>query len=347
MNLPDSAAYLNHSRQRLWRGACAIILSIGLAAGVAVPGSASPSRLGRFEQLRLRDLRVATVAYRLSVANAARCSDSEPQLGFVLHSIEQYAPVDRDEAARSLGLGSHIGVMTVVHDSPAEAAGLVPGDQLVSVNGQDLGDADPAAAPTRASVDRAQGLLVEEMRRGAVTLRVSGVKGDRDVRFSAETGCASRVELVPGTAVNAWSDGSRVIVSDGLLQLCDTDADLALVIAHEMSHNLLHHRQRLSGAGGLLPFAGGELAEMRESEEEADGLGVRLATAAGYDLSGAESFLGRLLDLTVRAAPTHPDRARRLALLRIAIAAAAPQGRGVAAAGIGNTAAIGRVSGRI
>jgi predicted Zn-dependent protease len=164
-------------------------------------------------------------------------------------------------------------------------------------------------------------LLGEELRRGTVTLRVSTPEGDRDVRFGAVFGCPSNVELVPGDAVNAWADGSRVIVGEGLLRLCATDADLALVIAHEMAHNLLRHRERLPAASsGLLASTGAGSAAMRESEEAADRLAVGLAKAAAYDLSGAEPFLSRLLDRALRPAPTHPDRERRLALLRAAIA---------------------------
>ena len=324
MNLPVSANRLNHYRGNLWRDACRIVLSIALAAGAAVPSSAASDRLGRFEQLRAQDLRVATVAYRLSIANAGRCHENlTPQLGFVLHSIEQYGPADREDAARSFGLGTHVGVMAVVGGSPAQAAGLAAGDELVSVNGRDLDITGAGAAPTRASVDRAQRLVVEEMRRGEVTLRVAGAGGDRELRFGAAVGCPSNVELVPGEAVNAWADGSRVIVSEGLLRLCDTDADLALVIGHEMAHNLLGHRHLSSGAtSGLLSATAAGSAETREGEEAADGLGVRLAVTAAYDLAGAETFLSGLLDRTPRAAPTHPDRLRRLTLLRSAIVAA-------------------------
>lgn len=311
-----------------------------LAIVPGAPALAGSPPTGRFEQLRERDLRVATVAYRLSIANAGRCDRTlAPQLGFVLHSIGQYGVADRDGAARSFGLGSRIGVMAVVDGSPADAAGIAAKDQLISVNGHAFGNDDAAG---RAAVDRAQDLLVEEMRRGPVILRLSGPGGERDVRIDAAVGCPANVELSADAAVNAWADGNRVIVSEGLLRLCKTDDDLALVIAHEMAHNLLRHRRRLAaGSNGLLASAHAGSAAMRESEEEADRLAVRLAAGAAYDLSGAEAFMNGLLDRTLRAALTHPDRERRLALLRTAVAEA----QGVSRSG--NTAAIGLVSGRM
>lgn len=314
--------------------------------------------MGRFEQLRVQDLRVASVAYRLAIANQARCEPVlAPQPGFVLHRLEQYEPADRPEAARSFGLGAHVGVMAVVGDSPADKAGLRAGDQLLSVNGLDLG-ALANDDPNRVSVDRAQKTLVEQMRRGAVTLRVSSAGGERAIHFVAERGCPSNVEFIPGEEVNAWADGTRVMISDGLLSRCATDDDLALVIGHEMAHNLLDHRRRLAAEGAsvnaMLPSAAAS-AEMRATEEEADRLAVRLATTAAYDLSGAESFIGGLMRRSAVVAETHPDLSRRLSLLRAAIADAehgdergSPQGPGIAAPPPGaNTASSDFVSGRI
>jgi hypothetical protein len=297
-----------------------------LAFGWASAASAgSNAVLGRFEQLRERDLRVASVAYRLAIANEKLCRlVLAPQLGFVLHSVEQYEPADRQEAERSFGFGYQIGVMAVVATSPADRAGLRAGDRLLSVNGLDLVFRSANSEPNRAAVDRAQAILVEEMRRGLATLRVSSPGGERELRFVAEFGCPSDAEYIPGEDVNAWADGSRVMISDGLLRRCATDDDLALVIGHEMAHNLLHHRRRLASKGvsvnGLLPLTNTGSAESRETEEEADRFAVGLATTAAYDQSGAETFIAGLMGPRATNGGTHPDLARRLALLRGAIA---------------------------
>lgn len=303
------------------------VLLAALGIGCAVPAAATTrAPHGAFEKLRTQDLRVATVAYRLAIANKKLCRDTlTPQPGLILHSLEQYGPADRAEAARSFGLGPHITVMAVVEGSPAAMAGLVADDQLVSVNGRDLSvGAAPLQAPTRASVDRAEHIIVEELKKGPIVLRVSNARNDRDVRFRADVGCPTNVELVPGDDVNAWADGDRVVVSTGMLKRSRTDDDLALVIAHELAHNLLHHRQRLGSARSLFLASEAVAAMMRETEEEADRLAVMLVAAAGYDLGGAESFLSGLMGLTPSAllASTHPTLDRRLALLRAEIAAA-------------------------
>ncbi|HMJ92916.1 MAG TPA: M48 family metalloprotease [Allosphingosinicella sp.] len=298
----------------------------------AVPASSAAASLTRLDRLRAADLRVARVAYRLSVANRGLCrSVLAPQLGFVVHGLEQYDPADRDEVARGFALGANPGVMAVVAGSPADSAGLRAGDQLLFVNGRDLGAGGAAAgaAPTRAFVERAKQILTEEMGRGAAILRISRSGMVQDLRLAAEMGCPALVELVPGEDVNAWADGARIVVSTGLLARCATDDDLAVVIGHELAHNLLRHGRQpfaaaeVAGPFSLLP-ADGPVGSS-EREEEADRLAVGLSSAAGYDLGGAEVFLAGLLKAEVgdEGAATHPEPARRLALLRAAIAEAA------------------------
>jgi hypothetical protein len=70
---------------------------------------------------------------------------------------------------------------------------------------------------------------------------------------------------------------------------------------------------------------------MSAREEAADELGVALATAAAYELGGAEALLVRLMAPRGSVAATHPTIERRLALLKIAIEAEAG-GRGSASA---------------
>ncbi|MEN2786999.1 M48 family metalloprotease [Sphingomonas qilianensis] len=319
-----------------------------------ISAGAAGSPLDRFARLQDQDRRVARVAYRLATADRALCPMAlTPQLGFVLHALDQYAPADRSAAAQRFGLGQQIGVMAVIDGSPAQQAGLVAGDQLVAINGRALpaGMGGAARTPSRARVDQVQRLLVEEMQRGAVTLAVSGARGARTLHFAPDYGCAASIELIPGTMTNAWADGSRILIGAGLLQRCASDADLALIIAHEMAHNLLRHRQRLAAFRAAddagTPISAAELQQSRIAEEQADLWAVRLTAIAGYDMSGAAAFMAGLLGTAPTAVTTHPAAARRLALLRAALAA---QGVGADGAGrgrIANTASSGLVSGRM
>lgn len=243
-----------------------------------------------------------------------------------MHSLAQYALADRPGAAASFGLAHGIAVEVVVPGSAADRAGLTADDQLVSVNGIML-TAPTDAAPSRDAIDGAETILVVELSKGTVALRVSRAGGTREVRLDAVSGCPSRVELVLANDVNAWADGERVMITSATLARCRTDDELALVIAHEMAHNILQHRRRLgaTAAGqGLLPVTSAGSAAMRDTEEEADRFAIGMMGAAGYELRQAAPFMARLLEAngpSTRRGATHPNSLRRLALLKAEIAA--------------------------
>ena len=318
---------------RRFRRLTVLLAAIGCTLPTPSLAAASPP-LDRWEQLRAQDLRVAGVAYNMSVRNTGLCPDTQaPQAGFVTHSIEQYDLADRPGVTRKFGMAPYVGVMAVVHGSPAQRSGLAADDQLVSVNGRALRIAEAAAipAPTRTAVASAQSILASEMAKGEIVLRVSRAGAVQDLRFTADTGCALDVELMTDGQVNAWADGERVVISDGIIALCASDADLALVIGHELAHNLLHHSEELTAAGSAsrqVRLTGTGSVGLQETEEEADRLGVQLASGASYDLGGALAFVARLLDANDAdaAAGTHPLPARRLALLKAEITAAQRRG---------------------
>jgi len=297
------------------------LIAVALCIGIALPGSAeaaTQSGPNRWESLRAADLRVATVSYRLSVANRALCSTrAGPRLGFVIHGIEQYGMKDRAGARQNYGLGSHSAVLAVVAGSPAERAGLAPDDALVSVNGRLLDSDAGAGPPTSDRTDRAQAAITLAAKTGPVTLGVLRAGRPIAIVFGAASGCRSDVALVPDQRVNAWADGESVIVAGGLLARCRTDDELAIVIGHEMAHNILGHAR--PAASDARPGHGN--VEMRATEEGADALAIRLSAAAAFDLRGAVSFLGGLLANVdaPRADDTHPDTKRRLALMSAAI----------------------------
>lgn len=101
---------------------------------------------------------------------------------------------------------------------------------------------------------------------------------------------------------------------------CATDNELAFLIAHEMAHNLLHHRERLAAIAplGLLQTTKETSTVMRGAEQDADSMGVAIAIAAKHDLPDVEAFLGDLLSQRA-SADTYPEAGLRLSLLRAAV----------------------------
>jgi predicted Zn-dependent protease len=81
----------------------------------------------------------------------------------------------------------------------------------------------------------------------------------------------------------ATSLGSYVVtVSSGLIKHLSTESELAFVIAHEMSHEILGHTEHMSLDNET---------EQPELELEADSFAIVILTAAGYDPRYAEQGL--------------------------------------------------------
>ena len=84
--------------------------------------------------------------------------------------------------------------------------------------------------------------------------------------------------------------GGKIVVLTGLLDIVQTDDQLAAVIAHEVAHVLAHHaseriaRERSVGRGLL------SLSYNRQQETEADHIGLFLMTFAGYEPAEAVEF---------------------------------------------------------
>lgn len=169
-------------------------------------------------------------------------------------------------------------------------------------------------------------------------------------------------KLVDSKEVNAWCmPGGKIVVYSGILPITKTDAGLATVMGHEVSHALANHgAQRMSasqlqtlGAAGIAAATGSQSAERqqmwqqyygigsnvglmlpfsRSHETEADKIGLILMAIAGYNPEEAISFWTRMSANSGGAAPaellsTHPSDATRIANLKAMV----PEAKAVAA----------------
>jgi predicted Zn-dependent protease len=127
-----------------------------------------------------------------------------------------------------------------------------------------------------------------------------------------------RFAVVQDGALNAFAvPGGFVYVNTGVLLRAGSESELAGVLGHEIAHSYAHHfvRQQEEGkllnyaalAGALLSIlhpaigaaamgasAAAQLSYQREFEREADYLGVRYMSAAGYDPHGMTAFMKRM-----------------------------------------------------
>jgi metalloendopeptidase OMA1, mitochondrial len=193
----------------------------------------------------------------------------------------------------------------------------------------------------------AAGPAVEAVRR--VAHRLAGATTDE--AFLRATGQKPQkfdweVRLVRSKEVNAFClPGGKIVVYTAILPVAETEAGLATVMGHEISHALAHHgaermaQQRIAQIGVIA--AGASLGDMddrqrtqvmmainagaqfgilkysRNHESEADHMGLLLMATAGYDPAEAVKFWERMGSASHGRQPpeflsTHPSHETRV-----------------------------------
>ena len=275
--------------------------------------------------LQAADLRVATVAYRLAAAGTAICPNKSSLTGLTLHDSAQYALSLRQSARLAFGLNDKVAVLAVAPESPAQRAGLRAGDAFLTIGGARLRQPLATKKATYAGVASAYALLEASAAAGPVQLDLEREGRTIAARLVPIAGCASRLQLLPRSTVEARADGSILSITTGLLDFVADDNELALVIAHEMAHNALGHRALLKSQGvrrGFFESFGGNAAKVRETERAADRLGYFLMARAGFDLAVAPAFWVRLYHGPAKArsrSASHPDARSRIDEARQAV----------------------------
>jgi predicted Zn-dependent protease len=163
------------------------------------------------------------------------------------------------------------------------------------------------------------------------------------VMVPASSTWAWQVHVIEDDSVNAWCmPGGKMAVYTGLInRVQPTDDELAQVIGHEISHALLQHgRERMSRAVALdvalqagsiaagvdltglesVAVVALELPNSRQSETEADRVGLELAARSGYDPNAAVSLWQKMSRLGGSKPPqwlsTHPSDEARITTLK-------------------------------
>ena len=278
-------------------------LAFALMFGCSAIAHAVPAhdQIAAYRILVQQDLRLATVSHRIASANAPFCKRLERNPGWVLHDERQYP--DRETARAAFALKLPISVAAVVPAGTADKASIEAGDGLAGLNdGLWVWNQEVIHKQSAKRIEGVQSEIRKAFAEGPVELEVESSQGPRRVVLDPPLSCASRFWVDARSNLDAGADGEGVRITEGLMAFVGADNDeLAAVVAHELAHNLLAHRERLSNTKR-------RTSEILATEIEADRLSVWLMANAGYDPKAALRFAeryGRKTGLGIFSAGTH------------------------------------------
>ncbi len=289
--------------------------------------------------------RINDIGYRLIAAVPREDVKEKPApfLGLISIPINRYV-----QKLYGIGYEQRAAIAVVVAGSPAEKAGLKPGDVLLAVNGRDARNA------------RSLSGFVRESKTGdtvniTVARKTAGAAGEERLTIPVTVGSMPvRVEItmVDEQSVNAAASTGSIYVTYGLMNFARTDDEIAAVLAHELAHIVRGHLPRAQGSqllGVLAAVLLGSFAESsspgsgqavmrtvgavgdvfsagfsRDLEKEADYFSVKYTYLGGYDpeacLAIEERFAVEIpASLVGDYFSTHPTSAERTVRIRKAI----------------------------
>lgn len=261
--------------------------------------------------------RVQRVAYPILKVAAPNCLDAR-RLSIGISPVNgSIFPKNLQEAAMRIGPFGKIRplvFLNVLPGTPAYAAGVREGDTLVSIGEQKL---EPTSFPEEAE------RIVHEQALKSQTVTLGVQRKGEALRFDVrpEWVCRQRYVFDGTDIVNAINLFDTTIVFGGALRLFPRDEELAPIIAHELAHGLLRHGEENVWNAMWHKTRTPEMSQQRE--KDADALGLRLAAAAGYDVSQAEGIFRRFAQAApsaISTATTHPTTPERMVAMNRLIA---------------------------
>jgi hypothetical protein len=273
--------------------------------------------------------RLTRVANRLADASGELCAAPGYDYGLLLRDLKSnQGPAPRETPGYSNRRSDFVTISTVRAGGPAARAGLVTGDTLVAISGILLKGKTAEQAyelvTSREALDTAcrseamRGSWTGSNRPGVLAFTFRRGGKERTLEVKADVSCEVIAIVELSDAVNAYADGSRVIVTSAMMDFVTSDDELSLVVGHEMSHNSLGHIDKRAGNSFLGSLADqvvgakvginthglgkrlGSHVFTKQFEREADYQGMYLAARAGYNIAQSTEFWRRF-------AAVHPN----------------------------------------
>ena len=306
--------------------------------GTAAAPTTAPAELPReaadprLSALLANQDRVYRVAAPLITKNAPLCkAASRPILGFTAKNKYSYPPELTRAVEGTLKLDDSLQVMQVLDGSGAMRAGIRRGDQLQSLQEQPL--------PRGAQAENEAARIIGPLLKNATEIQVGLVRNGKPLTLQVPLtqACAFAIEVGHAPHLNAYDDGRRIMLTQGMLDYLASDDELAAIIAREIAHNVQKHAATMKLAAtmsgiidallplspDLKPFAGsaGLRAFDDKVDQEADRIALYMLARAGYAPDAAQRVLQKLAQAYPASVSNgytalHPWTEERAALMR-------------------------------
>jgi hypothetical protein len=253
----------------------------------------------------LKQERIYRIAAPLIIKNAVLCkTQARPLLGFTAKNQYSFPPELTTAAQQSLGLDERLQVMQILDGSGAMQAGLKRGDILQAIQDQRL--------PTGAQAEPETARLLPPILKNLAEIKITVLRQSQQITVTVPLtlACAFAIDVGNSQHFNAYADGRRILLTRGLLDSLSSDEDVAVIIAREISHNILQHAKQLQQTAtlsavidSLLAFkpdlntvsASNGIKVMPEKmDQEADRLALYMLARANYDPANFSRVLKRL-----------------------------------------------------
>jgi len=244
--------------------------------------------------------RILRISHGILAGNTELCGERTTYgLGLVFLDIKSFKG-DTQWLRKWWGLDERAMVFAILPNGPEWNAGIRHGDVVQSVTGQPVATRKEAGAAISAALRGGAGKPV------ALGLDRDGVP--YFVSIAPKRMCDCNVGIWQRQSVAVFQNDQGFELGLGLLSFASKDEDLAVIIGHELAHQMLGHEKNVGwGQLGKLfaeLFTGGGYGEpyTLEQEIQADRLGFYYAARAGFSLDRAPGIWKRLA-----AAMVHPD----------------------------------------
>lgn len=281
-------------------GACTAGGSNGLSQAELSQEAAFQRKLALEDQVGERR-RIEQVAFRVMTAAADFCADKQgAAYGFTVANRYSFGDSMADAASEVYGLDDSAKILSIAKGSPAELAGLKEGDVITRVNGKPV-------KPGRNAVDTVS-TAVAAAGLGGLSLNIGGAD-PRNVKVAPVAACNYPVEVLNSDSVNAYADGGRIRITKGMLWFSQDEADLAMVLSHELAHNIMGH----AGTFGSI------FQDKKGREADADYVGLYIMARGGFEIEKASDFWRRMaaaFPQMIEASSSHPLMPARFVAIR-------------------------------